>query len=157
MPKIDAENVNVTIGTGYPPEFDEPCATRRVERLSEAGGLTQFGAYVTVLPPGCWASQRHMHSAEDEFVYILSGHPSLIDDDGETSLAPGDSCAHPAGDGNAHHLINRTDAEIKYLVVGSRFPQSDHCQYPDVDLDLPANGTPQRVFSHKDGRAYGQD
>ncbi|NNC35900.1 MAG: cupin domain-containing protein [Acidimicrobiales bacterium] len=154
MPKIDATQVNVKVGTGYPEKFDKPCAGRRVEQLSLAGGLTQFGAYRAILPPGCWASQRHMHSAEDEFVYILTGNPSLIDDDGETILAPGDSCAHPAGDGNAHHLINKTDSEVSYLIVGSRLPETDHCQYPDVDLDLSANGTDTRVFSHKDGTPY---
>lgn len=154
MPKIDTEKVEVKIGTGYPPEFDEPCKERRVERLSLAGGITQFGAYRAALPPGCWASIRHMHSAEDEFVYILTGHPTLIDNGGETLLSPGDSCAHPAGDGNAHHLINRTDKEVSYIVVGSRSPETDHCQYPDVDLDLPPNGTDQRIFSHKDGKPY---
>ena len=154
MPKIDAEKVELKIGTGYPPQFNKPCAQRRVERLSIAGGLTQFGAHHTTLPPRCWASQRHMHSTEDEFVYILTGHPVLIDDDGETSLAPGDSCAHPAGDGNAHHLINRTAEDVTYLVVGTTSPETDHCQYPNIDLDLPPNGTKQRVFSRKDGSAY---
>ena len=154
MPKIEANKVEVKIGTGYPPEFDEPCKSRRVERLSSAGGLTQFGAYHTTLPPGCWASQRHMHSAEDELVYILSGHPTLIDNDGETALSPGDCCAHRAGDGNAYHLINRTEQDVTYLVVGAALPESDHCQYPDVDLDLPPNGTAQRAFSRKDGAPY---
>ena len=154
MPKIDAENVSVKIGTGYPPEFDKPCAGRRVERLSLAGGLSQFGAYRATLPPGCWASQRHMHSGEDEFVYVLRGRPTLIDNNGETLLKPGDSCAHPAGDGNAHHLINRTNEDVSYLIVGTHSPETDHCQYPDVDLDLPANGTAKRVFSHKNGKAY---
>jgi len=151
MPKIDADKVEITIGTSYPPEFNKSCATRRVERLSLAGGLTQFGAYRAVLPPGCWASQRHMHSSEDEFVYVLTGHPTLIDDNGETQLSPGDSCAHPAGDGNAHHLINKTDKEVSYLIVGTHSPENDHCQYPDVDLDLPANGTAQRIFQRKNG------
>lgn len=154
MPKIDAKKVEVKTGTGYPPKYDEPCAARRVERLSVAGGLTQFGAYHTTLPPGCWASQRHMHSAEDEFVYILKGHPVLIDNGGETQLSPGDSCAHPAGDSNAHHLINRTEEDVTYIVVGTTSPKTDHCQYPDIDLDLPVNGTAQRVFSHKDGTPY---
>ena len=154
MPKIDAEKAEIIIGTSYPLEFDKPCAGRRVERLSLAGGLTQFGAYRVTLPPNCWASQRHKHSAEDEFVYVLNGHPTLIDDSGETVLSPGDSCAHPAGDGNAHHLINKTGEDVTYIIVGTHSPETDHCQYPDVDLDLPANGTAKRVFSHKDGSAY---
>ena len=149
MPKINPSDVAVTLGTTYPPELNAPCAGRRVERLSEAGGISQFGAYHVTLPPASdgtssWASQRHHHSHEDEFVYILSGQPTLIDDNGKTKLQPGDSCAHPAGDGNAHHLINTTDKPVTFLIVGTKTPEIDHCRYPDADLDLPPNGTPKR-------------
>jgi len=154
MPKINPENVDVTIGTTYPQPLDEPCKSRVSRHLSNAGGLTQFGVNHVTLPPGCWASQRHHHSAEDEFVYILSGTPTLIDNDGETPLSPGDSCAHPAGDGNGHHLINQTQYDVIFLVMGTRNPEIDHCSYPDVDLDLPANGTSIRQKYHKDGTPY---
>ncbi len=154
MPIIDPKTVIVTTGTTYPAPLNEPCKTRITRRLSNGGGLTQFGASHVTLPPGCWASQRHHHSAEDEFVYIVSGHPTLIDDEGETSLKPGDSCAHPAGDNNAHHLINTTDKEVTFLIVGTRNPENDHCQYPDVDLDLPANGTALRQSYSKNGTLY---
>ena len=154
MPKINPDDVEITIGTAYPPALNEPCKSRIVRRLSNAGELTQFGVHHVTLPPGIWASQRHHHSAEDEFIYILSGRPTLIDDMGETLLIPGDCCAHPAGDGNGHHLINKTSDDVVFLVVGTRKPETDHCRYPDVDLDLPANGTATRVKFHKDGTPY---
>jgi len=154
MPKINLEDVEVTKGTSYPPHLNEPCKDRVVRRLSDAGGLTHFGVSHVTLPPGIWASQRHHHSAEDEFIYILSGHPTLIDDYGETPLSPGDSCAHPAGDGNGHNLINKTEYDVTFMVVGTRSPETDHCRYPDVDLDLPANGTAKRIKYHKDGTPY---
>jgi len=154
MPKINPHDVEVTTGTSYPAHLDERCKTRISCRLSDAGGLTQFGVHHITLPPGCWASQRHHHSAEDEFVYILSGAPTLIDKTGETLLKPGDSCAHPAGDGNGHHLINRTNEEVTFLIMGTRNPEQDHVHYPDVDLDLPANGTVTRKTFHKDGTPY---
>jgi len=154
MPKINPEDVLVTIGTTYPAPLDEPCKTRLTRRLSDAAGLTQFGAFHVTLPPHSWASQRHHHSAEDEFVYILTGHPTLIDENGETPLSPGDSCAHIAGDNNAHHLVNRTEEDVTFLVVGSRIPENDSVIYPDVDLDLPANGTALRQEYHKDGTPY---
>jgi len=154
MPKINPKTVSVTIGTSYPALLDAPCKDRIVRRLSDGGDLTQFGVHHVTLPPGCWASQRHHHSAEDEFVYILSGAPTLIDDNGQTRLSPGDSCAHPAGDDNAHHLVNQTQDEVTFLIVGTRSPQKDHVRYPDVDLDLPANGTIKRYPLHKDGTPY---
>lgn len=154
MPKINPDNVEVTLGTSYPPALNAPCKDRIVRRLSNAGGITQFGASHVTLPPGTWASQRHHHSAEDEFVYILTGSPSLIDDNGVTILSPGDSCAHPANDGNGHHLINETEQDVTFLVVGTRAPEKDHCRYPDADLDLPANGTASRKALHKNGTPY---
>lgn len=120
-------------------------------QLGDAGGLTQFGAHHVTLPPGCWASQRHAHSAEDEFCYILTGHPTLIDDHGEHDLNPGDALTHKAGDENAHHLINRSDQDVTFLVIGTRAPEKDHVIYPDIDLEIRANGTAQRHFTRKNG------
>jgi len=116
-------------------------------QLGDAGGLTQFGANLVTLPPGGWASQRHAHSAEDEFCYILTGHPSLIDDQGEHKLSPGDSTAHKAGDANAHHLINNTDQPVTFLIVGTRSPETDRVIYPDIDLNVEAG----RRFTRKNG------
>ena len=154
MPKVDPEAVTVRIGSGYPSPFDEPCRERRSERLSDAGNLTQFGVHRITLPPGAWSSQRHWHSAEDELVYVLSGSPTLIDDDGEHVLSPGDVTAHPAGEPNGHHMVNRTGMDVVYLVVGSRMPEDDTGHYPDIDLHLPTNGTPERAFEAKDGKPY---
>lgn len=120
--------------------------------LGDAGELTQFGAHLVTLPPSTWASQRHAHSAEDEFCYILSGHPTLIDDEGEHLLNPADALTHKAGDGNAHHLVNKSDQEVRFLVVGSRQPETDDVTYPDIDLAVHADGTPARHFTRQDGK-----
>src|SRR5262249_8967567 len=79
-------------GSGYPPPFDAPCAERVRQRLGNAGGLADFGVNLMRLPPGSWSSQRHWHSHEDEFVYVLEGELTLIEDGGETVLRAGD-CA----------------------------------------------------------------
>ena len=150
MPVIDPTKVALKQHSTYPSPFDAPCHGKSSLRLSDAGGLTQFGAHLFTLPPGAWSSQRHHHSAEDEFTYILSGNPTFIDNDGETILGPGDVTCHPAGDENAHHMINHTDKEVIFLTVGSRRPESDHCRYPDIDLDLPPNGTAQRFYQSKE-------
>ncbi|MBV8096549.1 MAG: cupin domain-containing protein, partial [Acetobacteraceae bacterium] len=73
MPKIDISRVPARKGTGYPPQFNTPCAERVRQRLGDAGGLKDFGVNLMRLPPGNWSSQRHWHSQEDEFVYVLDG------------------------------------------------------------------------------------
>ena len=154
MPKINRKKAADHIGTRYPAPYDKPCNARISKALSDAGGLTQFGVHETTLPPGKWASQRHWHSAEDEFIYILSGQCTLIDDAGETPLKAGDACTHKAGDNNAHHLVNNSDDDVVYLVVGTRNTREDHCHYPDIDLDLPADGKVWRKFKRKDGSSF---
>ena len=42
-------------------------------RLSDAGGLSQYGAYVQALHPGARSSNNHRHENEDEFLYVLAG------------------------------------------------------------------------------------
>ncbi len=154
MPKIDIKTAPLRIGTGYPAPHDAPCLTRSGRKLGDAGGLTQFGANLITLPPGAWSSQRHWHTAEDEFVYVVSGHPTFVDDNGPQQLSPGDCTAHPANDGNGHHMKNKTGEDVVFLVIGSRTPEIDSGVYPDIDLKIDANGTPDRVFTRKDGSGF---
>src|SRR6267378_7727059 len=118
MPKIDLAAIPVRQGSGYPAPFRAPCADRTRRRLGNAGGLRDFGVNLMTLLPGGWSSQRHWHSHEDEFVYLLEGALVLIEDGSETVLHPGDCAAFPEGTGNGHHLINRSSAMAVYLEVG---------------------------------------
>jgi uncharacterized cupin superfamily protein len=150
MPKIDIAAVPSHRGSGYPPPFDAPCAARVRQRLGDAGGLRDFGVNLMVLPPGGWSSQRHWHSHEDEFVYLLEGEVTLVEDDGQTPLRAGDCAAFAKGSGNGHHLVNRSTAMAVYLEVGSRHPQ-DLSTCSDVDM-MSANADGR--FVHKDGRPF---
>jgi len=150
MPKIDVVAVPERKGVGYPRPFNIPCADRVRQRLGDAGGLTDFGINLMRLPPGGWSSQRHWHSHEDEFVYLLEGELVLIEDDGETLLRAGDCAAFAKGEGNGHHMINRSTVTAIYLEVGSRQP-ADLTTCSDIDL-MSANADGR--FVHKDGAAY---
>ena len=85
------------------------------------------------LPPRSWSSQRHWHSDEDEFIYVLKGELILIEDGDETLLRSGDRAAFPKGTGNGHHLVNKSDAVAEYLEVGSR-SSADVTTCSDVDM-----------------------
>ncbi len=100
--------------------------------ISEAGGLTQFGAFIEVLPPGASSSIQHWHSAEDEMVYVLEGQVTLVEGDTETLLAAGDAATFRAGVPLAHCLWNRSDAPTRCLIVGTRAPV-DVISYPQHD------------------------
>ena len=150
MPKIDIAAVPARQGAGYPAPFDQPCAGRVRRRFGDAGGLTDFGLNLMHLPPGNWSSQRHWHSHEDEFVYVLSGELILVEDGGETVLRAGDSAAFPKNSRNGHHMINRGTEPATYLEVGSRQPM-DLTTCSDIDM-MSANADGR--FVHKDGTSY---
>ena len=125
MKKIDLSAAKVTVGSGYPAPYDEPCRERQRLRLGDVAGLTQFGVNLLRLPPGVWSSQRHWHSAEDEFVYVLQGEVVLVTDAGEEVLRAGDCAGFKAGESDGHHLQNRTGNEAVLLEIGSRDPEHD--------------------------------
>jgi uncharacterized cupin superfamily protein len=149
--KIDLSTAQVAVGSGYPAPYDEPCRQRKRLRLGDAAGLTQFGINLLRLPPGVWSSQRHWHSAEDEFVYVLEGEVVLVSDAGEEVLRAGDCAGFKAGEADGHHLLNRSSIEAVLLEIGTRSPQADAVDYPGIDLMIRAGA---RAFLHKDGTPY---
>ena len=147
--KIDVAALPVHLGTGYPPPYHQPCLHRARRRLGDAAGLTQFGVNLLRLPPGVWSSQRHWHTREDEFIYVLAGEVVLVTDAGEEILKAGDCAGFRCGDPDGHHLQNRSGSEVLLLEVGSR-DERDGCDYPGIDLMIPEG----QDFQHRDGTPY---
>jgi uncharacterized cupin superfamily protein len=100
--------------------------------ISEAGGLTQFGAFIEVLQPGCRSSIEHWHSAEDEMVYVLAGEITVVEGGAEKLVPAGGAATFRAGVPVGHYLENRSASPTRCLVVGTRAPV-DHITYPDND------------------------
>jgi uncharacterized cupin superfamily protein len=138
--------------TGYPQPFLALVAGREKRRMGDQFGLTNFGVNLCRINPGSVSSMRHCHSAQDEFVYVLEGSPTLVSNAGATPLSPGMCAGFKAGSGDAHHLRNDSPSEVWYLEIGDR-TQGDLVEYPDDDLALhEADG--QFVYTHKNGDPY---
>ena len=150
--RIDIAALTPVVGTTYPPPFDLPCRGRARTKLGDAAGLTQFGVNLCRLPPGAWSSQRHWHTGEDEFVYVLSGEVVLVTDGGEEVLHAGDAAGFPAQDKNGHCFQNRSDRDAQILEVGTRVT-GDMAYYSDIDMVAPAGGEPA-AYTHRDGTPY---
>ncbi|MDH5175879.1 MAG: cupin domain-containing protein [Gammaproteobacteria bacterium] len=154
MHKIDLAAAPQGSGSTYPAPFDAACRGRSWHRLGAAAGLTQIGVNLVRLAPGAWSSQRHWHTHEDEFVYVLSGELVLVTDDGEETLAAGDSAGFPAGARNGHCLQNRTEQDAAFLVAGNR-SNEDGGEYSDIDMMFkPGRYTGGSNYFHKDGTPY---
>jgi uncharacterized cupin superfamily protein len=139
-----------------PSNYPEPFASRmggRVKKpLGDLFGLANFGVNLTRLAPGAVSALRHAHTLQDEFVYVLEGHPTLVTDAGETPLHPGMCAGFQAGTGDAHRLVNRSGEDVVYLEVGDRTP-GDVGSYPDDDLQAVSVEGRWR-YTHKDGTPY---
>ena len=126
-------------------------AGREKRVLGDLFGIRNFGVNLTSLEPGGESSILHRHTKQDEFVYVVEGHPTLVTDRGEFELAPG-MCAGFAANGIAHQLVNRTSARVTFLEVGDRTP-GDEGIYPADDL-VAGQVDGKWVYSHGDGTPY---
>jgi len=150
MPKrINPATIPTKVGTGYPAPHDEPCKHRERKRLGDAANLTQFGVNLLRLPPGAWSSQRHWHTSEDEFVFVVAGEVVLVTDEGEEVLRAGECAGFKANEPNGHHLQNRSQHDALLLEVGAR-SERDGVTYSDIDMALDEDGR----YTHRDGRPY---
>lgn len=135
----------------YPQPYASRMSKREKRPLGDLFGLANFGVNLTRLVPGGESALLHRHSRQDEFIYILEGEPTLVTEDGEMKLAPGMCAGFPAG-GKAHHLVNKSGADVVFLEVGDR-TAGDEGSYPRDDLQaLLVDG--KWVFTHKDGQPY---
>jgi uncharacterized cupin superfamily protein len=148
MKKIELATVPAQAGSNYPRPFDAVCSGQSSQRLARAAGLTRFGVNLTVIEPGAWSSQRHWHSHEDEFVWVLDGELTLVTDSGDEILRAGDCAAFRQGDPDGHHLVNKSGRPATVLEIGNSAPR-DRCTYPDIDMVADERG-----YAHRDGTPY---
>lgn len=138
-----------TVGAAsYPAPYTLPAGRLSWRHLTEAGGLTQFGVALETLVPGGQSSQPHWEEHEDEFLYLLDGQLTVIEDGHETLIGPGDACCWPANSPVAHALRNDSDRPVTYLIAGSRDPRNI-CHYPGLDLLATPEG-----YTRLDGTPY---
>src|SRR5262245_25272217 len=139
--------------SNYPEPFASRMAGRVKRPLGDLFGLTNFGVNLTRLTPGAVSTLHHAHSHQDEFIYVLEGHPTVATETGETLLQPGMCIGFKAGTGQGHHLMNRTDTDVVFLEVGDR-SVGDTVSYPADDIQAVLGADGKWQFSHKDGAPY---
>ncbi len=141
-------------GTSYPAPFADRVAGREKRKLGDHFGLTNFGVNLTRLASGAATALLHRHARQDEFIYVLEGHPTLILEDGSRQrLEPGDCCGFPAGRSPGAQLVNETNAPAVLLEIGDRTP-GDQVVYPEDDLEARQATDGRWRFFHKDGRSW---
>ncbi|QQA43328.1 cupin domain-containing protein [Pelagovum pacificum] len=145
---IRKNSVALTPGvSNYPEPYNQGRGNLSYRHLTE-GHLSQYGVALETLHPGGQSSQMHWESHEDEFLYMLEGNLTVVENGDETIIGPGDSCCWPAGVEVAHTLKNHTDRDAVYLIMGTRDPENI-CHYPGLDLLATPEG-----YTHLDGTPW---
>jgi uncharacterized cupin superfamily protein len=92
-------------------------------------GLQRIGIHHEVLPPGRRSSWPHAESEEEEFVYVIEGHPQAWINGELHDLEPGDGVGFPAGTGVTHTFINNSQSNVRLLVIGERKKPNNKIYY----------------------------
>ena len=144
----------VPVQAGLPASMSNPVkaelfAGKHETLLAKTVGVTQFGVNHVKLEPGSISSLRHWHEGEDEFVFVLTGELTLVDDNGEHAMIAGSFAGFPAGCANAHHFKNKSSAPATFIVVGTRKRGEEVVHYPDDGIgpvSVLRNESGERVF-----------
>lgn len=136
----------------YPEPFASRMNGRTKRQLGEFFGLKKFGVNLTTIEPNGESALMHIHSKQEEFIYVISGNPTLVTNVGEWVLSPGECVGFKPND-SAHKLMNNTDHEVVYLEIGDR-EAGDEVFYPEDDLVAKMDESKNWVFTNKKGERY---
>ncbi|PRQ05112.1 Oxalate decarboxylase OxdD [Enhygromyxa salina] len=101
-------------------------------RLSDQTGLSHLGVSLARVPPGKESFALHVHSVQEEWIFVLSGQGKVQIDDRELDLRAGDFVGFPPN-GPAHLVRNTSDVDLVYLQGGDR-RVGDRGRFPELGL-----------------------
>jgi uncharacterized cupin superfamily protein len=108
---------------------DEPGFEHRSASVREALGGELIGCTVYEFDHGTQLWPYHLHWANEEWLVVVSGAPTLRTPDGERALRAGDVVGFPQGEGGAHALYNRSAEPVRIAIFSTRLQGS--VDYPD--------------------------
>ena len=157
MPKVTRETSERYERQSYPGRLRARTNGCVKWRLSDAGGLTQFGAGEVELAPGASTGLYHWHVHEDEFVYVLDGEVVMVEGGEETVMRAGDAATFKAGDRVGHSFENRSDRPARLLEVGTRSASGETGYYPGYDMVYRRDPETGIRFETRDGSVLSPD
>ncbi len=83
-------------------------------------GADLIGGAMYELEPGNRLCPYHMHYANEEWLVVVRGEPTLRPPEGEHALREGDVVCFPRGKEGAHQVSNRTDSPIRVLMLSTK-------------------------------------
>ena len=139
----------------FNPEWEAELPGLRGVRVGAAAGGEKLGATLYEVDPGGRVSPLHIHHANEEMLFVVSGRPTLRTADGERELELGEVVAFPSGRRGVHQVLNRSDEPARVLIVSTmRYPEVvEHPDSNKVRGHLRAGRTRRRRCSSPSARA----
>jgi uncharacterized cupin superfamily protein len=113
-------------------------------------GAELLGGSMYELEAGDKLWPYHTHHANEEWVVVLRGAPTLRTPEGEQALNEGDVVCFPRGKEGAHQLSNRTDEPIRVLML-STLVAPDIVEYLDTGKVGARSVAGERIMLSKPG------
>jgi uncharacterized cupin superfamily protein len=82
-------------------------------------GAELIGGSMYELEPGDRLWPYHTHHANEEWMLVVRGRPTLRTPEGEQELQEGDVVAFPRGKDGAHQVRNGTDEPLRVLMLST--------------------------------------
>ncbi|HTU77460.1 MAG TPA: cupin domain-containing protein [Solirubrobacteraceae bacterium] len=98
---------------------DRPGWRSRESWVGARIGAELIGGSLYELQPGSRLWPYHTHYANEEWLLVVRGRPTLRAPDGEHDLREGDVVAFARGDDGLHQVSNRTDAPVRVLMLST--------------------------------------
>ena len=103
-----------------------------MKRFGKTLRASATGVSIYELPPGQAICPYHYEYAEEEWLVVLEGTPTLRTPEGSSQLSPWDVCFFPTGPGGAHGVRNETNTTARVMMFSDlKWPAAT--VYPDSD------------------------
>jgi uncharacterized cupin superfamily protein len=150
---IIAKNLKGCSDNPFPQVFHSKMGDSVWRGLSDEFKLSHFGVNMEVILPGGSSGLKHWHTHSEEFVYVLSGELVLVYGDEEHTLIAGSCMGFKANEGIGHRIVNRSNTDASFLVVGSRH-EADKAHYDEDDMQWLVKEDGEWLAAKKDGQTY---
>ena len=107
-----------------------PLYDSMVASVSDGTVARKLGCGIDTLAPGMQSCPYHFHHGQEEMFILLEGHGTLRVAGELLAIEAGDVIFIPCGPEYPHHIVNTSDAELKYLSISTQ-EQPEVCEYPD--------------------------
>jgi uncharacterized cupin superfamily protein len=128
-------------------------------RIREAGlreriGAELLGGSVYEVDPGKKLWPYHLHHANEEWLIVLRGRPTLRTPEGERELVEGDVVCFPRGAAGAHQVRNETEEPARILMLSTQIAP-EILEYPDSGKVVTVDAKGEDIFQTRYGEPVG--